>query len=35
MKTMIEELGGCLLLILIGKVLLNVMKVFYSLVGAL
>ena len=35
MKTVIEELGGCLVLILIGKVLLNVMKVFYSLVGAL
>lgn len=34
MKAMIEEFGGCLFLVVTGKVLLDIMNMFYSLVGA-
>lgn len=35
MKVMMEELGGCLILIVIGRILFCVMEKFYSLAGAL
>ena len=35
MKAMIEEMGGCLILIAVGRVLFYVMKAFYSFAGAL
>lgn len=35
MKMFVEELGGCLVLMTIGRIVLNVMEVFYSLVGGL
>lgn len=35
MKVMIEELGGCLILIAVGRTLFDVMEVFYSFAGAL
>ncbi len=34
MKAIIEEIGGCLFLVVTGKVLLDIMNMFYSLVGA-
>lgn len=35
MKTVIEELGGCLFLILLGGILLRLMTEFYHLAGTL
>lgn len=35
MKVWTEELGGCLFLILMGKILLEIMTDFYRLAGAL
>lgn len=35
MKTLMEELGGCLILIVLGRVMLNVMQMFYSLAETL
>ncbi len=33
MKALIEELGGCLYVILLGKILLTIMGAFYGAAG--